>query len=262
MRITAHESTEPDLDRCCRLSSARSAGFTLIELLVVVGIIAILLAIVVPAVGQARESARRTVCLGNLRQLHQSLALFAAANKGGAPIGHRTKSKQFNSMVYSATSGKWVLFGWLWRGGILPEPRILFCPSEQNTKFDYNTADNPWPARNATPTTNVQAGYALRPDQEIPDDLANPPAYLSSFVMPKFSDYQSKAVLADLTAARARVIMRHRVGLNVMFGDGSGRWVGLDVFDQPETVWPEPTQPPASTYNETQTKIWSALDGG
>jgi prepilin-type N-terminal cleavage/methylation domain-containing protein len=256
MNKRAHSSAA----RRCR-HGVYSTGFTLVELLVVVGIIAILIAIVVPAVGQAREAARRTSCVSNLRQLHQSLVLFAAANKGGAPIGHRSKSKQFNSMVYSATSSKWVLFGWLWRGGMLPEPRVLFCPSEQNTKFDFNTADNPWPGRGVTPTTNVQAGYALRPDQELPDDPANPPANLSS-ALPKFSDFAGKAILADLTAARARVLMRHQVGMNVMFGDGSGRWVGLDVFDQPETIWPEATMPPASTYNDTQTAIWRALDGG
>ena len=43
-------------------------------------------------------------------------------------------------------------------------------------------------------------------------------------------------------------------------GDGSGRWVGLETFDQPDAIWPEPTQPPADTYNATQTAIWRALD--
>jgi len=235
----------------------RRGAFTLVELLVVIGVIAVLMSIILPSVGHARESARRVNCLSNLRQVHQSVVGYALANTDHVPVGYRTKSKQFNSMVYSATAGRWVLFGLAWRSGLLPEPKILFCPSEENTKFDFNTADNPWPAKGVTPTTNVQAGYAFRPDQEIPDDLSKPAA---SFNMPKFTDFHGKAMLADLTAARGRVLMRHRFGINVISGDGSGRWVPLETFDQPDAIWPEPTQPPADTYNATQTAIWRALD--
>lgn len=224
----------------------------------VIGVIALLVAILLPSVGRARESAKRAACLSNLHQLHTAVVSYAIKNDDHAPIGNRTRSKQFNSMVYSTTAGgKWVLFGLVWRAGEIADPRGLFCPSEQNTKFDYNTAENPWPVRGTTPTTNVQAGYAFRPEQEIPDDLANPPA---GFSMPKFTGFASRAILADLTAARSRVLLRHVNGINVIFGDGSGRWVPLDAFDQPASSWPEPTQPPVDTYNATQTAIWNALD--
>lgn len=59
----------------------RSAGFTLIEFLVVVGIIAILLALLIPAVVRGREAARRISCVNNLKQLALSLQSYHASHE-------------------------------------------------------------------------------------------------------------------------------------------------------------------------------------
>ena len=58
------------------------AAFTLVELLVVVGIIAILIAILMPALGRARENARRVQCMSNMRQLAIGWTAYAQEKKG------------------------------------------------------------------------------------------------------------------------------------------------------------------------------------
>ncbi len=60
-------------------------GFTLVELLVVIGIIALLISILMPALSNARREARKTQCLSNLRQVGMALASYLAESKGVYP---------------------------------------------------------------------------------------------------------------------------------------------------------------------------------
>src|SRR5688572_16951568 len=63
----------------------RRAGFTLIELICVIGIIAILIALLLPSLITARESARSLKCLSTLRQLGIAFQSYAAEQKGYLP---------------------------------------------------------------------------------------------------------------------------------------------------------------------------------
>jgi prepilin-type N-terminal cleavage/methylation domain-containing protein/prepilin-type processing-associated H-X9-DG protein len=76
----------------------RKRGFTLVELLVVIGIIAVLIALLMPALQRAREHARRTVCLSNLRQLAQAMIMYNNENKGKFPAAGT--SQQVDDWIY------------------------------------------------------------------------------------------------------------------------------------------------------------------
>lgn len=60
-------------------------AFTLIELLVVIAVIAVLIGILLPSLGAARESGRAAVCLSNLRSVQQVAQMYADENKGRGP---------------------------------------------------------------------------------------------------------------------------------------------------------------------------------
>lgn len=259
---------------------ARSA-FSLVELLVVIGIIAMLIATLVPIVAKARETARRTQCLSNLRQVHSSFALYAHDNGDRVPLGFR-RTKQLNSMIFSATSSQYVLMGKLYPAGYIQSGGVFFCPSEADEQFVYNSPANPWvteataltpsspsaqtPPAPASlqvprPAVNIYAGYANRPDYELPDDFANPPASLRHFFLPKLTNFKNAAILADLMNSPPRLESRHESGVNVLYGHGGAHWVARSIFAEPlEASAPPAGWPPSNAYDDEQDAIWSLFD--
>ena len=133
-------------------------------------------------------------------------------------------------MVYSATAKKYVIFGWLYMAGMMNSPQVFFCPSENNPQSMFNSSVNPWPpGPDGNPAMQTYCGYGCRPDILLPDD---PAAYTSS-TLPRLLKFKNKAIVADLTSLPEHIGSRHRIGVNVLYGDGSVKWVERQPFNAP-----------------------------
>ena len=101
----------------------RGAAFTLIELLVVVAMIALLMGLLVPVLGRAREKARRVACMGNVRQFLVGIQVYAGDYRETLPLGlsdAREPEDEHTPILSRAIRNVLV--------GIIGEERALSCP--------------------------------------------------------------------------------------------------------------------------------------
>ncbi len=248
------------------MRTQQKTGFTLIELLVVIAIIAILAAILFPVFARARENARRTACLSNVKQIGLGLMQYTQDydEKMPAEVAY-TGQTQLPPDGYF-----WSNTYWFWQQIIYPYVKtseVYFCPSSSTQPRHGNGNAAPFygnyganqnvidgkslAAFNAPASTYAMmdwGGYAAsRWDPNVPGISHSQYGYLpgsgpnSPLASPQrtiHSDYQR-----DFDSGR------HFGGINIIFADGHVKWTRSEI------VYDEALKDQAATKS-----AWSAVN--
>jgi len=135
-------------------------GFTLVELLVVIAIIGILIALLLPAVQSARESARRTQCANNLKQIGLALLNYETAQREFPPGG-----------LHTAQGG----YGHSWWVRILPyiEQRAVYDKFDQESRYTGWVGGDAWGGNvyNRDLLRDVKFSFMFCPSSTLPEQV-------------------------------------------------------------------------------------------
>lgn len=129
-------------------------AFTLIELLVVISIISLLIAILLPALGRAREAGQAVLCLSNQRQAGVAMSMYHGDFKGSF-IPHTG----LNGPNLPAFSETWA--SWMWNHDYIPDARIYNCPTFTQRGSNASLPTD-WTNINADPGSYAHKRYWRR----------------------------------------------------------------------------------------------------
>lgn len=240
----------------------KSEGFTLIELLVVIAIIAILAAMLLPALSKAREKARQAVCMNNMKQLLLAWRLYIDNYDGYLPVcnpytiwGYPDRTNWVYLLIpytsaryrtwFDAGTGRLYLY-------LLNRSNIFLCPSVANKYIPgtttsayvsygmnrYGVGGEDTTALGYPPTSIDKYRPGMKKEAQI-----KKPDYTLVFV-----DSYDKAGVSNfdidpskLTTAQSKVDLRHVSMANVGFADGHVGAMNYSELCAPYTTPAYPT---------------------
>ena len=195
-------------------------NFTLIELLVVIAIIAILAAMLLPALQQARSKGQGIKCLNHLKNLGSASSQYIVDNNDYIPFGKNTLSSDYSGYTSPALPAwfsrlaSYMGFRAKNHYSVEDGAKLYRCNVEEvkgglknyySIPFNYATATTKYPFR--APFQNPKFVHIPNPSNSffIMDVLTGDPYHLNSYDGPSFSG-------------------RHNSGSNVIFLSGNGKW--------------------------------------
>jgi prepilin-type N-terminal cleavage/methylation domain-containing protein len=242
-------------------------GFTLVELLVVIGIIAVLIAILLPALSKAREQANVVNCASNLRQLGIYLDMYSDQNAGAVPVGYINGQEQADYYIFvgigqnpdvynqgSMAPNLYPLWGYIylsgltgkvWEGTHQSDPytnytdphgniNIFWCPTQTDPNYSLKGTTNILPPGYDT-GDSVRSSYGLRPVVNWPVTFAypyniqpsSPPGFIKLVNLKKYGGRRT-AVACDYIGQAETLNTSHPKVVNCLYTDWSVTSVARD----------------------------------
>ncbi len=195
-------------------------AFTLIELLVVIAIIAILAAMLLPALASAKQRAWTITCNSNLHQISLGTKMFADDNGGRYPLSGG--AIPWNTVNADAPTNAWMqqIFAYTQSTNIYRCPSNKLLPSAAQSRFNYF---------NGVRAAFVAAGYQTAAVEE--KRILSPAAFVACGDTLDFEpddadkdDYTQNCVGGPANGIPWEEWQAHSKGQNILFADGHSKW--------------------------------------
>ena len=259
------------------LTRGPAGGFTLIELLVVIAIIAILLSILLPAVGRVKEQGKRAVCLNNLKELTLAWIMYADENNDvlvNGAIGYSNSNQSWGdhrgetAWVNTVATGFAAQLVEIKKGALWPyvkNTRAYRCPTGRSGEaltyaimFSMNAVNHP-------PTKGVRGAHIKKRSE-----IVNPaPAFRNVFIDEGDMTPDAFAVHYDQEQWWDDPPVRHGDGSTMSFADGHAdhwKWKGTDTIKRARSEenrhtsnWTPETEQGFKDLYDMQRATWGKL---